>query len=175
VEQGVVGVLGPLHRQVRVWGLGVQLQLRQWASMARRELRVVHWVLWLQEAVSPLDDCSIGPVRQQHNFRREKDLQPFRQEPLLRPFSAWAFAAAEERRLLSANRDLDKEGTGHTTSSGFSSSDNYRRTLVSSITPYSFILDSLDGCFFILLLQVLDPVRQLCLFMGNVRWTNVDC
>jgi hypothetical protein len=80
-------------------------------------------------------------------------------------------------RLLSANRDLDKEGTGHTTSSGFSSSDRYRRTLVGGITSYSFILDSLDGCLFILLLQVFDPTRQLCsLEMRiNIRWTNIDC
>jgi len=50
VEQGVVGVLGPLHRQVRVWGLGEQLLLRRWASMGRQELLVAHLVLWLQEA-----------------------------------------------------------------------------------------------------------------------------
>ena len=124
VEQGVVGVLGPPRRQVRVWGLGVQLQLRLWASMGRQELLVVHLVLWLQEAAWLLDGCWIGPVRQHCTFKRQLDLQPFRQEPLLRPFSAWAFAVAVVTRLTLASHDL--EGGGRTTSSRLASSHRYR-------------------------------------------------
>jgi hypothetical protein len=89
----------------------------------------------------------------------------------LRPFSAWAFAVAEEKRLILAKHDLVKM-RGHTTSSRLPSSNRYRRTLISSITPYSFILDSLDGCLFVLLLQVFDAIRQLCILYGTLTYVG---